>query len=301
MNRQEALDLLNSNSPHERFKAAHALNKVAVYDDLRVLKQAKHSETDLYVIKRLEVAISGIEQFFEKVEPHSNQDNNEGYDEKLFEHAKAQAIEWISGLLLHEVGAKLGLASYEASNEITNYENSKTKHHIDNLLNIFDAIESLRRATNTFKAEEFDLAELIDNVINVENSSKSVEFMVVGIRPLIINGHKNLINLALCNGIRNAIDAILSLSGPLINNISPIVVTWGETESDYWIAVLDDGIGISSSINQLFEIGKSTKKGHTGFGLAIAKQALETLGGYVTLEPQEERGVKYEMRWEKKS
>lgn len=301
MNRQEALDLLNSKSPHDRFKAAHALNKVAIHDDLRVLKQVKHSETDLYVIKRLEVAISGIEQFIEQVEPNSDQDSNENYDEKLFEHAKAQAIEWISGLLLHEVGSKLGLASYEASNEITNYENSKTKHQMDNLLNIFDAIESLRKATNTSKAEEFDLAELIDNVIKIENSSKSVEFMVIGIRPSIINSHKNLIHLALCNGIRNAIEAILSIKGPLLSNMSPIVVTWGETKSDYWIAVLDDGIGISPSINQLFDIGKSTKKGHTGFGLAIAKQALETLGGSVTLEPQKERGVKYEMRWEKKS
>lgn len=301
MNRQQALDLLTSQSPHERFKAAHALSKLAIHDDLRILKQAKHSETDLYVIKRLEVAISGVEQFIEQVEPNANQDNNEAYDGKLFEHAKAQAIEWISGLLLHEVGAKLGLASYEASNEIPDYENSKTKNHIDNLLNIFDAIESLRKATNTSKAEEFDLAELIDTVIKIENTSKSVEFMVVGMRPLIINGNKNLIHLALCNGIRNAMEAILSLKGPLLSNISPIVVTWGETGSDYWIAVLDDGIGISSAINQLFDIGKSTKKGHTGFGLAIAKQALETLGGYVTLEPQKERGVKYEMRWEKKN
>ena len=46
-------------------------------------------------------------------------------------------------------------------------------------------------------------------------------------------------------------------------------------------------------------VGKTTKKGHSGFGLPIAISAIEALGGTVTLQPASDGGTKYELRWER--
>jgi signal transduction histidine kinase len=69
------------------------------------------------------------------------------------------------------------------------------------------------------------------------------------------------------------------------------------TDKDYWISILDDGIGLSDAPKNMFEVGKTSKKEHPGFGLAIAKQAMDTLDGTLSLAPYSGRGAKYEMRW----
>ena len=76
-------------------------------------------------------------------------------------------------------------------------------------------------------------------------------------------------------------------------------MTWGMTDIDYWVAVLDRGPGIVGPAESTFGIGETTKKGHSGFGLAIAKQAIETLGGACTLQPAAEGGARFEIRWER--
>ena len=63
--------------------------------------------------------------------------------------------------------------------------------------------------------------------------------------------------------------------------------------------MLDKGPGIVGPTESAFDIGKSTKQGHCGFGLAIARQAIETLGGTVSLQPVVGGGALYEARWER--
>lgn len=297
MNREAALALLDSKSSHERFRAAHALTRVAERQDIPILQHAKHQEHDAYVLMRLDAAIQQAALANYNQDELSVQPEFELEDANILTYAKAQAIEWVSGLLLHEIGSKLGLISLAASTEIVSYEKSTTKRHVQNLQAIFDAIEQLRKAANPAKYEQFDLAELIEEIVSIENQNNASEFSLVGIRPLIITSSKHLIRLALCNGIRNSIEAIISISESNRNQVSPIIIAWGKTDTECWISVIDDGIGIVDPSKSIFDVGKSTKSGHPGFGLAIAKQALETLGGDMTLEPSSGRGAKYEMRW----
>ena len=298
MNRVDALAFLTSTSSHERFLAAHALSKLAEHQDISALKLARHKEQDSYVLTRLNSAIEHLERAYEKHSVTTKSPEPEELDKEIMEHAKGQAIEWIAGLLLHEIGSKLGLISLAASREVNSYEESHTKRHVQNLQTIFDAIEQLRKAVNPAQYEQFDLAELIDEISEIENEGNNVEYSLVGIRPMMITSSKQLIQLALCNGIRNAIEAVATLT-PLANlsNQPAIVITWGSSDTEYWISVIDDGLGITGFPKSFFEIGKSTKTGHPGFGLAIAKQALDTLGGKVTLAASTGRGAKYEMRW----
>ncbi|NMZ99118.1 sensor histidine kinase [Pseudomonas lundensis] len=298
MNRTEALESLSSSSSHERFRAAHALTKCAERQDIPLLLKAKHNEHDTYVLMRLDSAITHAKLVSEKYLSLNTPPPQTFQDEEMMAHAKAQAIEWVGGLLLHEIGSKLGLISLTASTEVDAYELSDTHRHIKNLQSIFDAIEQLRRAANPAKYEQFDLAELIEEIYKIENQGSNVEFSLVGIRPLMVTSSKQLIRLALCNGVRNAIEAVSSISRSTTNiQTSPIVITWGSTDSEHWISVIDDGAGIGGSIKSIFDIGKSTKSGHPGFGLAIAKQAVDTLGGKITLEASNGRGAKYGLRW----
>ena len=74
----------------------------------------------------------------------------------------SQAVEWIAGLLLHEIASPIGLAKRSASAEIPDYEHSKTKHYLESVQRIFEAIEQLKGAAAVPKPELFDLAELLE-------------------------------------------------------------------------------------------------------------------------------------------
>lgn len=300
MTRIEALDLLFAPSAHDRFRAARALEKLATIDDQAVLKRAKHLETDAYVIKRLEHAIQSCSKEVQIVpnELVASEDVHE-----IIRTQRSAAVEWITGLLLHEIGAKIGLIELFAKGEIPDYSVSKTKRTINNLQEIFEGIAQLKTAASLPQAEEFSLAALLDQIIDFEIAGKEILVSRVGEKPCLVNGDPRLVRLAVCNGIRNGIEAVLSLRGTDEVNLqvtgpAELIVSWGSTDTDYWITVIDHGPGVSDS-ERFFSVGTSTKDGHLGFGLAIAKQAVESLGGIIQLYASPAGGATYEIRWSK--
>ena len=78
-----------------------------------------------------------------------------------------------------------------------------------------------------------------------------------------------------------------------------MVITWGMTDVDYWVVILDQGPGIVGVGEGAFNIGSTTKMGHIGFGLAIGRQAMDTLEGNVTLFPAQGGGACLELRWDR--
>lgn len=289
------IEQLSSNSSHDRFNAARALGKIASSDDLPVLLQARRAETDAFVKKQLDIAIALCSR--PKLEQPPVADDPP-IPQAAMQQLRAQAVEWIAGLLLHEIGSKLGLVARSVAREIPDYEESKAKQHIENLQGIFDGIANLKSATALPKPQEFDLAELIEEVLNVETDGKMANISCVGRKPMVVFSDRQLLQLALCNGIRNALEALSS--APSGTELPVIVITWGQTDIDYWITIIDRGTGIVGPVTSAFDIGTSTKKGHHGFGLAIAKQAIETLNGSVALLPSPGGGATYELRWDAK-
>jgi signal transduction histidine kinase len=259
---------------------------------LEFVLSVRATETDFYVKATLDIAVSRLG----RVSHESDVDAPGETDlpEDLLRRVKSQAVEWVTALLLHEVASPFGLVANAASREIPNFEASSTRRHVERVQRIFDGIEQLRRATATPKPESFDLADLISQVIREEGTGKGVEATPHGPRPFIVRSDARLLSFAISNGLRNAIDAALQskVSAPY-----PVVITWGETEVDYWIAIIDQGPGLTGPVEAAFEPGKSTKPGHSGFGLAIARQAMETLDGSVSLSPGTSGGARYELRW----
>ena len=293
MTREEALQWLTSSSPHERLRAARFFLRGAGPADLPALRAARQKEHVAYVIRGLDLALSRISQPADGGLQHDPTEEPD-IPARVRRQLEAQAMERISGLVLHEIASPIGLLARAASREIDNYEASKTKRHIDTLQKLMAAIEQLKGATAVPRPEELDLADLLETVASEEVGSTGLEILCQGARPQLIKSDPALLRLTVCNGIRNAIEAEVSRAGA---EREPIVISWGETEVDYWVSILDHGPGVQWAGEAVFDLGKSTKAGHIGFGLTIARQAITSLDGTVTLRPGATGGAVYEMRW----
>jgi signal transduction histidine kinase len=292
LNHIEATKALSSGSPHVRLKAARFFARHVQTSDLSALRKARSIETVSYVQNSLDLAITRLSE--NPAAPPADPVDELAIPEVVRRQIHSQATDRIAGLLLHEIASPIGLLARTASREVPDYETSKTKRHLETLQKIFAAIEQLKGATASPKPEQFDLAQLVDDIVIQESENSNVGVSTLGPKPMLVTSDPTLLRLAVGNGLRNAHEAVLSMEE---SKMHPIVVTWGETDVDYWIAVLDRGPGLSGPTETAFAIGKTSKQGHSGFGLAIAKQAIDTLDGTVTLRPGVDGGVHYEIRW----
>jgi signal transduction histidine kinase len=295
LTREDALQLLGAGSTHERLKSARFLARNAQASDLLTLRHARQTETVSYVRTSLDLVIARLSNFssIAAADPVDEFD----VPDALKRQIRNQAVEWVAGLLLHEIASPIGLAKRSASRDISDYDASKTKRHLERVERIFEAIEQLKGAAGVPRVEQFDLFELLSDIVITEaGSDRESQVALVGPKPMMVSSDPTLIRLAICNGVRNAFEAVATAHADEPN---PIIITWGQTDIDYWVAVLDRGAGIIGPSEGAFGIGKSTKQGHSGFGLAIARQAMETLGGTVALEPAAQGGARYEARWER--
>jgi len=291
--RQEAIALLTSASTHLRRRASRFLAQNAESADLDAIRSARNAEADAYVQVGLDRAIRRLTST-ERLGEARTEDYTSGSDLDS-KQIYAKATEWVAGLLLHELASPIGLLAYEAVREVPGYAESRTKLHVDKLQTVICAIEQLKKASATPKPEEFDLAALIDELVTAEFIDLSEIIGMHGPRPLLLISDRALLSFAICNGLRNAVEAA-QIAGERCT--AQIVVTWGETDVDYWVSIIDNGPGLTAPPDSAFEIGKTTKAGHSGFGLAIANAAIQAVGGAVTLERATGGGAKYELRWE---
>ena len=164
----------------------------------------------------------------------------------------------------------------------------KTK--IDKLKSLMDGLEDLQSSTSAKRITEFAIFPLISEAVEDQPGSEVVQFGE-GDRDLIVVGDPNLVMLAFCNGLRNAIEAGEELDG------SNIAVTWGKSDIHYYVNIIDRGPGLSGSEEAALAIGRTTKSGHRGLGLAIARGAMATLDGRITLRPNEPHGTIFAMEW----
>jgi signal transduction histidine kinase len=295
MDRAEALQLLRSASPHERLKAAQFFAKQFVPGDLPILRDARQHESVAYVKRRLERAIERARglpaqraSFDASAAPEPS--------EILQKEIRAKAVEWVSAALLHELEPRIGQLRVAALREVSNFDCSDVKAHLDRLESVFLEISCLRQAAATPRIEEFDLALLIRDIIVQEMEGKEVKISTQGQMPCMISSDPRLLTLAISNGIRNAIEAV---EGSQSCDPHAVIITWGVTEIDYWVVILDRGPGIVGSPEGAFKFGITTKRDHIGFGLAIARQAVDTLEGSVVLTSANGGGARLEFRWDR--
>jgi C4-dicarboxylate-specific signal transduction histidine kinase len=200
-----------------------------------------------------------------------------------------KAVQEVTATLLHEIAPLLGVALAEVAKDLPN---SRAHEKLERLKSVLEAISDLRMAAAPVHAREFDIASMLRELVADEAHSRSVLVDLEGQSPFLINGDPILLGLAISNGLRNALDASADFGSD-----RHVVVNWGETDVEYWVSVLDGGRGLLGTAEQAFAIGNTTKKDHLGFGLAIARQALDTVAGVVRLVNGAFGGALFEVRW----
>lgn len=293
MDRTEALGDLSADAWHDRLKAARALGSLASAADLKTLQAARAGETVSYVQKLLDSAIRRVRRDLEEIEAT----DAESVPPSVMRQVHARAVEEVTRTVLHEVESIAGALSLAASREVPNFEASGTKRQIDRLEKQLEAIIRLKSAAAAPKMETFALGEWMRQLVAEEAPDTPVEISLVGPENLLVQGDPKLLRLAVCNGLKNAIEAIAEQ--PKAENAStpPVVISWDSTDVECWVTIKDDGPGLSGAATDAMPIGRTTKAGHPGMGLMTAKQAMDSLGGSVSLTSGALGGALFEIRW----
>lgn len=295
MTRKSALESLSSDSAHERLVNARFLARHVDASDVPSLRRALRAETVSYVRTALEVAISRASDAAPIPPTHDLAEYR--VPREVTTKLRREVSADVTRLILHEIAFPVGLIASAAAREIADYGLSMTKRNVDNLKRVCHAIEQLRSASATPRPKGFDLSALVCEVVRSETGDREIDVSLHGPSPLLITSDPALLRLAISNGIRNSVEAVLA--GSTHNQSHSIVVNWGETDVDCWAAILDRGPGLLGPMESAFETGTTTKKGHTGFGLSIARQAVEALEGSCTLQPSATGGALFEIRWQR--
>lgn len=293
MGREDALASLTSPSAHVRGRAARALGQAGAPADLAAVRKALRREDVSYVRYAME---DTLRKLSDRVAPVDDDADDDGVPAEVRQQIYGRAVEWVTGSLLHEIASPVGLAIRSAKREIgEGWEASATRRHLETIRRVFDAIEMLKDAAGVPRPQELDLAALLQDFVDGEVADASGWISPIGPKPFLLKGDPGLIRMAVGNGVRNAVESVASVDRPAGEHA--VVINWGATDVDYWVSVLDRGAGISGPAEAAFAVGRTTKQRHSGFGLAIARQAIETLAGTVTLEPARDGGAVYTARW----
>jgi len=290
MERAEALVLLGAAAPDDRLRGARCLVRTCIPDDKITLQNALQKESNKWVKGAINKALQTLQTEASIPVEVGAQDE----EEKIIEQITAETVEETTRRLVHEIRPILGRLDVAARSEIPNYDSSESRSQWLRLDRLLTGIDKLSHAASAPIFKEFDLPSVLAEVVSGEGGSRNVTIECTGPKPFIVLGAATFVELIVANAVRNAIEASEGLP-----RTEPIVVTWGASDRDYWIGVLDRGCGLPPGSQKIFEIGSTTKKGHSGIGLATAKQAALSMNGKISLVPREHGGVRFEFRWPK--
>ncbi len=296
MTREQAVASLFSNSVDERLEAARYFSKAAEATDASLLSRALAKENARWVKRALERAMDRIQVGPPKQDlAPIDEPVIENDSEQLVKDLRAQAVDEVSRTILHEFAPLIGSLRLVAEMEVDVYETSRTKHCVERLNGLLEAVGNLKKAASTPSYSEFDLSELVAECVAVLNiSNEKIVLRIAGIKPYMVQADRDSLGLAIDNGIRNAVEAVREFS---ILDPAEILINWGPAGSENWLAILDCGAGFSGNTEEAFKLGVSNKNEHFGYGLTTAQLSMRSMEGDVFVSNKAEGGARFELRW----
>lgn len=317
--RKTELDALLSTEVPRRLDAARYLEKYARAEDAPVLKSRAQAEPDELVARVLRRAVARAEGRRVDLPTEAK-----AATEELLTRERARAIRDATGMFLHEMRPLVGNLEVIAAGLIADYEGGPLRAGIERIRETLAAFEDLRSAAHGEHMVEFNLTALVASIVQEQSQASDLVEMSAGSRgaaaqqvyseadagvrpsriqatlgrddPVITLGSPKLLRLVLTNAVRNAIEACESV---IEERAARVVVSWGATDVDAWISVVDDGPGLNPSLGSPWEVGATTKNvsEHRGLGLVIVDQAVDSMDGAVELVDGEAGGCRFEVRW----
>lgn len=170
-------------------------------------------------------------------------------------------------------------------NELTLRVTATLLEQIDNLSHIaseFSNFAVMPKAIN----EDVELNDILANVASLfkENEVAEIQLMLPE-EKIIIFADKNQLLRVFNNLVKNALQAIPSDRSGLVQIILE------KTDHRAVVKVIDNGIGISDDKKEkVFVPNFTTKSSGMGIGLAMAKNIVESAGGYIWFESEVDKG-----------
>lgn len=330
MDHDEALAALERRpyaAASERLRAARFLAQNATRRHRARLLAVRSVEHNSWVRQALDHALRHLGTNASSEASGSVPDVHEPVPEepRLHQEILAEATAETAAFFLHELRPLVGLVEMDASQEMSGYAESRTRKSIDRVRAFLSAIERLRVASAPPATREFDLTDMVTQAAQDEvergratldiplaaaeqnprehqptsgrAKGSRVELALARHDPIVTLGDPALVEMALVNALRNAVEAVLEL--PAYRR-GQVILNWGVTDTDNWVVVLDEGAGLPEGFDRLAEPGVSTKRkasNHVGMGLPIAQRAIDSLGGTFRLTPRSGGGVSCEIRW----
>jgi signal transduction histidine kinase len=292
MERAEALDSLSSPEADIRLRGARFFALHASAGDRKMLQYALGKETVPWIRKALE---RSLERAGPANAPRTEATSTVYADPppRMMAEVRAKVIEEVAGTILHELSTIVASLKLSAPRDVGEaYGGSRTETLIDTLSSLLVGIRNLKTAASRATYAECDLSDECRKACEIFADSGDI-FRFAGQAPYLVEIDPDLLKLALTNIVRNAVEAVASLPEGVERIIT---LNWGQAGREYWIAVIDSGVGFEREPASMVGFGKSTK-GHIGFGLATAKQAMQAMEGDIYPANAAQGGARVELRW----
>jgi signal transduction histidine kinase len=180
------------------------------------------------------------------------------------------------GISLRVLEVKLTKAGFS---ELLDYC-SRIAHELRKISDLLATFKAAKLGED-YKEELVDVRKIADLVLSLFRSE--YPFLALELttpQPMFVAlGSERLLEHALINLVRNAVEAVHGLSDPRV------LIRLGTSGSKTTIDVEDNGPGIAPELSgELFKPFFSTKPGGTGLGLFLAKTWIARMGGTLTVE-----------------
>jgi signal transduction histidine kinase len=283
--RESALAALADSDPQRRLEAARALSLVASIEDEEQIRRAYRGEVVKWVKDQLEDVLSVLRD--------RDEDSGESVPISA-DPSRVSSVSYVTRQIVHEF--RHFIARLELSlDELKGYRDGNAPHELERMSDFVDSIADLGSAAAAPRYETFDLAALLFQIAEDQAREALADIDMAGGRPMLCIGDRSLVERIVANGLRNAVESVQAVHSGRAP--APVVLNWGKTVHEYWITILDEGLGPPAGLRRFFRMGVTTKHGHMGMGLAIALRATATIGGKLSLTPRAGHGSCFEIRW----
>lgn len=298
MNKETAIQYLNSTSIDDRLIGARYFARYADKSDRTTLSAFLAKESAKWVKRPLQQALARCGEIIaQEVSDLSELTANDSSHTLQVNAIKSKAIEEFSSLIIHELSTRIANVELDASGELPDYANSRTGKSINRLMSVLTAIEQLRSVVSQPKYTNFNLEEMVNDVVeSLKHLTDGISILLSIDQPFTILADRPTLDIVFSIGLKNAIESVIANSR---RDPPEIIINAGSAGFEDFLSIIDSGLGFaadppSSSVH----MGYTTKNGdHIGYGLYIAASAMRAMEGELLLSNSSEGGGKFEMRW----
>lgn len=273
MNPNLILGWLQSESSIVRIRAARRLVKEKHGECLDALRIAYQTEEIPWVKNAFSQALSAYE---EERQSGSSEHRDQEFGEDDIPFIESQAISDSIGQVLHELEPAIGQLRVVAREVVASFDGSALKHEFEKLDELLETFENWRTVEQRPTPRTVKVREVINEVTSEVDiwSDSAIDLQVLTTEEIEIVTDLQLLRIIVSNALRNAVEATIA-----IGNGHPVTVSYGLTNTSFWISINDRGIGLPPNQSSFLKSTTSTKPGHRGMGLAIVDKAVQAIKG----------------------